>query len=279
METCPLRDDRSQLQRAADGRSCDLPRCDCLRSAGCSGSVNRRIGRVRRHGFTLVEFLIVISITAILTSLLLPSLSKARLAAMRLECANNLRQTGCALVGYTEDFNDRLPTSEWMNLPIPKLSETMALTGPAGAKLDGLGRLLPHGSSAYLSSARPLYCPCHHGEHPYEKYANALNASNFSMPIYANYQYRGAYDPITERRIADPLNARWILVVDGFRTRSDVNHITGTNRLHGDCSVTWRGDIRGDMVHMLPDGTNSLFVDENLFEGMWRMIDSDGMTR
>lgn len=221
----------------------------------------------------------MISITAILTSLLLPSLSKARLAAMRLECANNLRQIGCALVGYTEDFNDRLPPSDWMNLPIPKFSETMALTGPAGAKLDGLGRLLPHGSTAYLTTPRTFYCPCHHGDHPYEKYANALNSSNFTMPIYSNYQYRGAYDPLSDRRITEPLSARWILVVDGFRTRSDVNHIVGTNRLHGDCSVSWRADTRGDMVKNLPDGSNALFINESLFEGMWRFIDSDGMTR
>ncbi|OGV52132.1 MAG: hypothetical protein A2017_19720 [Lentisphaerae bacterium GWF2_44_16] len=59
--------------------------------------------RIRR--FTLIELLIVISIIAILASLLLPSLSKARDAARSSVCRSNLRQLASAMDNYASDYN------------------------------------------------------------------------------------------------------------------------------------------------------------------------------
>jgi prepilin-type N-terminal cleavage/methylation domain-containing protein/prepilin-type processing-associated H-X9-DG protein len=57
----------------------------------------------RRRGFTLVELLVVIGIIAVLLSMLMPSLNKARRQAERLACAANLRQCGLVLMMYAND--------------------------------------------------------------------------------------------------------------------------------------------------------------------------------
>ena len=58
-----------------------------------------------RNSFTLVEMLVVIAIIAVLSSMLLPALGKAREYSKSLACKNNLRQLGVALANYEADYN------------------------------------------------------------------------------------------------------------------------------------------------------------------------------
>jgi prepilin-type N-terminal cleavage/methylation domain-containing protein/prepilin-type processing-associated H-X9-DG protein len=63
----------------------------------------------RRKGFTLVELLVVIGIIALLISILLPSLMKAKRQAIWAQCSSNLRNCGEAMFAYASDNKGALP--------------------------------------------------------------------------------------------------------------------------------------------------------------------------
>ena len=71
--------------------------CDCARA------------RRRRVGFTLVELLVVIGIIALLISILMPALARAKDHANRAKCLSNLRQIGQAFVMYMNENKGAFP--------------------------------------------------------------------------------------------------------------------------------------------------------------------------
>ena len=73
----------------------------------------------RRAGFTLVELLVVIAIIAILASLLLPTLARAKQRSQRAACVSNLKQIGLAFLLYLDDHRDRFPDQRDMKNTLP----------------------------------------------------------------------------------------------------------------------------------------------------------------
>ena len=73
--------------------------------------------RVQRKGFTLIELLVVIAIIALLISILLPSLSRARELSKRLVCASNIKGIGTSAKIYANDYNEK-----WMVPPFKQSS-------------------------------------------------------------------------------------------------------------------------------------------------------------
>lgn len=206
---------------------------------------------VPRRGFTLVELLVVIGIVALLISLLIPALNKAREGANRAACLSNMRQIHQSLSMYAGENRMYVPIGYRDGDPIgQKQFNSMVYSGTTKRNVLW-GILLQAG---YLKTPGIFFCPAERD--PSREQGTDLNPwppgpENVSIKnVQAGYGGRPDWavpddptfwTPYTLPKIKDFHRKAMIADLVSVPARVDTRHKTGINVVYGDGSGYWVG--------------------------------------
>lgn len=165
---------------------------------------------VRRHGFTLVELLFVLSIVALLMALLFPVFDTARQKSQQSVCASNLRQIGHSISLYAQDYDDLYPFAtdpaskytdlwdpswNWLLTSMPFLHEALnpyvkeraVWRCPADFGFDALDMNVDKDGGPFLLDARPSCYEKYGASYSYNTGLVLLNARLYGTSAYERF--------------------------------------------------------------------------------------------
>jgi prepilin-type N-terminal cleavage/methylation domain-containing protein/prepilin-type processing-associated H-X9-DG protein len=166
----------------------------------------------RSKGFTLIELLVVIAIIALLLSIVMPALRKAKAVAWEVMCRNNLRQYGIAGSMYTQEFNSLFPNawgSIFRSVDPDRLCQWHDRTRNPLVRPDLAGSLWPYLGSQDKSHLCPVF----------DLFARRFHEHTNTIPIepifgYSMNAFLGGFE------LAGPTQYRHVLRVQTTSIRS-----------------------------------------------------------
>jgi prepilin-type N-terminal cleavage/methylation domain-containing protein len=251
----------------------------------------------RRRGFTLVELLVVIGIIALLISILLPALNKAREASQRTVCLSNLRQLGTAMQLYATEFHDYIPIGYMSE---KQFSYVVNWNNSNGTRVTQMGFLVV---AHTISDGKAFYCPSE--TDPMFMYDTPVNVWPFdknppdphlSSPGLGHTRF--AYNarpsaewfPLPNRQVfPNPMSKKSqlknkALLADILISKGDVlrRHKKGINVLYGNWSGQWvpLSDFNKSPWNLIPNGDVSTSYNDAMLNetglmprGIWADLD------